>query len=169
MVRPIRPIGLIRAVWPVRTIRVVTTAVAAIVVPIVAVVAVVTTVVPAVVSAAGVAIVTRTLTTIPNTGRRNDADAAEIAPRHAAPRVVVYRALFLTRDEPLTAGSCGAPILEDVTRLRPVRPNEYDTTTAVVPVRIEPGIIVDVHPEPHAGGVVRIPRRVADVGVAIVA
>src|SRR6266702_1528299 len=48
-------------------------------------------------------------------------------------------------------------------------PNEHHAGAAIVPVRIVPGIVVHEHAETNARVVVRIPVRVAHIGVAVIA
>src|SRR6185312_6436068 len=107
--------------------------------------------------------------TITHVGRRGDAQAIEIPARHTAARVVIHRTLALASDESIPVRLRVAPVLEDEAGLRTIGAHEHHTTAAVRPVRIVPGIVVHIHAEAHARVVVRIPVRITDVAVAVVA
>jgi len=102
-------------------------------------------------------------------GRRNDPGAAEVASGDAPARVVVDRALALASDELLAARPAVAPVLKDEAWLGAIGPHEDDAIAAIVAIWVVPGIVVHVHPETHARRVVRVPGRVADVRVAVIA
>jgi hypothetical protein len=123
----------------------------------------------AIVRTAGAHDSTPSITTIANVRRRNDSQTTQIPARDTATRVVVDRTLALAGDKSVAVRLRGAPVLEDEPWLRTIGANEHHATAAIRPVRIVPGIVVDIHAEADTRRVVRIPVRVADVAVAIVA
>src|SRR5262245_49108436 len=106
---------------------------------------------------------------ITHIGRRSDAKSVEIPPGHTAARIVIHRTLAFACDKSVAVGLRRAPVLEDEARLRTVGAHEHHATAAIGPVRIVPGIVVHIHAEANARVVIRIPIRIADVAVAVVA
>jgi hypothetical protein len=115
------------------------------------------------------AVVARTIAPVADVWRRNDAEPADVAARYTTTTIVVHRAFVFSGHETFTARPFRAPVLKDETRLWAIRADEYDATAAVVPIRIVPRIIIHIHTEANARGVVRIPGAIAHVGVAVIA
>src|SRR5206468_3154743 len=83
----------------------------------------------------------------------------------ATPAVVVHGTLTLPRHERAAA----VLVLEDETRARPVRPREHDRRAAIRAVGVVERVVVHHDTEPHARIVIRVPRPVAHILVAVIA
>src|SRR5229473_1475099 len=105
---------------------------------------------------------------VPNAGWWDDADAPDISTAHAfvaPPGVAGHGTLAHPRDE----GVGALTVFEDEARLWPQRPREHHAAVPVRPIGVVVRIVEHDDPEADAGVVVRAPRRVAHVRMAIIA
>src|SRR5229473_2126424 len=105
---------------------------------------------------------------VPNAGWWDDADAPDISTAHAfvaPPGVAGHGTLAHPRDE----GVGALTVFEDEARLWPQRPREHHAAVPVRPIGVVVRIVEHDDPEADAGVVVRVPRRVAHVRMAIIA
>src|SRR5713226_5636423 len=105
---------------------------------------------------------------VPNAGWWDDANAPDISTAHAfvaPPGVAGHGTLAHPRDE----GVGALTVFEDEARLWPQRPREHHAAVPVRPIGVVVRIVEHDDPEADAGVVVRAPRRVAHVRMAIIA